>query len=83
MRRINVRTQRIKAGMSQSQLSGKLGVGISTLRAWENDRAQPMAGYLPDLAEILGCEIEDLFEPRGQERGGSPAHTEGQTSISM
>ncbi len=42
-----------------------------------------MAGYLPDLAEIFGCTIEELFEPWGSDRGVEPILTEGQTEISV
>lgn len=62
LRKVDVKRQRDRAEMSQSFVARQLGISMSTLRAWEHGRSQPMAGYLPDMAEIFGCSIEDLFE---------------------
>lgn len=53
------------AGMSQKQLSKRLGVKLSTLYAWENDLSEPRANRLSMLAGILNVSIIWLLTGEG------------------
>lgn len=69
MRKIDVRKHRRRVGLTQIGLARKLNVAQSTVAGWESGRSQPMAGYLPDMAEVFECRIDDLYEPAGSDRG--------------
>ncbi|MFD1510693.1 helix-turn-helix domain-containing protein [Lacimonas salitolerans] len=53
------------AGMTQKQLSKRLGVKHSTLDAWENDLSEPRANRLSMLAGILNVSIVWLLTGEG------------------
>lgn len=49
------------AGITQSELARRLGVGRATVSQWVCGGAYPSTVLLPALAEALGCSIDDLF----------------------
>lgn len=57
-----IRELRKKANLTQSQLSKYLGIDTSAVSLWETGKSMPTADKLPDLAKILGCTIDELFE---------------------
>lgn len=57
-----IRQLRFKAGLTQEQLGEKLGVGAQAVSKWENAVAMPDIALLPQLAEIFGVSIDDLFD---------------------
>lgn len=52
---------RRRAGYTVAQLAARLNVTKATIYFWEQGRYLPNAGLLPELAEVLGCSIDDLF----------------------
>ncbi len=52
-------------GLSESQLSRRLGIKVQTLRNWENDRAEPRANKLQMLAGMLNVSIIWLMSGEG------------------
>ena len=58
----NLRKLRKDAEISQDGLAKQMGVDRSTIAKWETGEASPRADKLPQIAEILGCTIDDLFE---------------------
>ena len=52
---------RRRAGYTVAQLAERLSVTRTTIYFWEHGRCLPNAGLLPELAELLGCSIDDLF----------------------
>jgi len=56
---------REKAGLSQHELSERLGVKLTTLRQWENDLAAPRANRLQMLAGMLGVSLTWLLTAHG------------------
>lgn len=52
---------RRRAGYTVAQLAERLSVTRATIYFWEQGRYLPNAGLLPELAETLGCSIDDLF----------------------
>lgn len=57
-----IKHNRELVGLTQNDLAVKLGVDRSTVAKWETGEAFPRADKLPQLAEILGCKIDDLFD---------------------
>ena len=49
--------------MSQAALADKIGVEQKAVSLWETGVTSPRADKLPQLANVLGCEINDLFKP--------------------
>lgn len=53
---------RKKFGITQQQLSERLEVDRSTIAKWESGESMPRADKLPELAKILNCSIDELFQ---------------------
>lgn len=58
----NIKQKREAKGLTQNEFALKLSVDRSTVAKWETGEAFPRADKLPQLAEILGCRIDDLFD---------------------
>ena len=63
-----IKQLRFKAGLTQEQLAGKLGIGAQAVSKWENAVAMPDITTLPLLAEIFGISIDDLFDLTSEQR---------------
>lgn len=50
------------AGLNQTQLATRMGVAQNCVSQWETEVALPRTRQLPDLARVLGCSINELFE---------------------
>lgn len=61
-----VASAREAAGMTQAVLSRRLGVRVATLRAWENDTAEPRANRLSMLAGLLNVSMMWLINGEGE-----------------
>lgn len=57
---------REQSGMTQAQLSKRLGVKPSTLRKWEQDLSEPRANRLSMMAGLLGVSIMWLLNGEGE-----------------
>lgn len=62
-----LKAMRRRAGYTVVQLAERLSVTRATIYFWEQGRYLPNAGLLPELAEILGCTIDDLFTDPNEE----------------
>jgi transcriptional regulator with XRE-family HTH domain len=49
-------------GMTQEELSHKLGVTPQAVSKWENEVSCPDIMLLPDLADIFDISIDELFK---------------------
>mmetsp|Transcript_23516 Transcript_23516/g.41499 ORF Transcript_23516/g.41499 Transcript_23516/m.41499 type:complete len:133 (-) Transcript_23516:3372-3770(-) len=57
---------REQAGMTQKQLAKRLGVRLSTLRAWEDDLSEPRANRLSIMAGLLNVSMMWLMNGEGE-----------------
>jgi len=57
----NIFKYRKKSGLSQDGLAQKLGVSFQAVSKWENAKAAPDVAFLPIMADIFGCYIDELF----------------------
>lgn len=54
------------AGMTQTELSRRLGVRVATLRAWEDDLSEPRANRLSIMAGLLNVSMMWLINGQGE-----------------
>lgn len=52
-------------GLSQSELADRVGVRLKTLRAWEEDLAEPRANRLQMLSDVLDVSVGWLLTAQG------------------
>lgn len=64
MKMIKIKELRLSVGLTQSELAEKLNVLQSTVAMWESGDNTPRTEKLPELAEILKCTIDDLFDTK-------------------
>ncbi|MEP2784466.1 MAG: helix-turn-helix domain-containing protein [Pseudoruegeria sp.] len=57
-------------GMSQSELSKRLGVKLKTIRVWEEDLEEPRANKLQMLSGILNVSMSWLLTGEGEGLSG-------------
>lgn len=60
---IHLKERCVHAGISQRELSRKLGISFNTINSWCRLSCSPPAIQLPAIAEALGCTIAELFLP--------------------
>ena len=58
---MNIREKRENKGLSQQKLAEALGVKQTTVSMWETGNNVPETRILPQLAQVLGCTIDELF----------------------
>lgn len=69
------------SGMTSAQLARRVGVQLSTIRAWECDRAQPRANRLSTLAGVLSVSLSWLLHGIGAAPSDDDAH--GAENVSL
>ncbi|NCQ24291.1 MAG: transcriptional regulator [Rhodobacteraceae bacterium CG17_big_fil_post_rev_8_21_14_2_50_63_15] len=57
---------RERAGMSQEEMARRLGVKLKTIKAWENDQAEPRANKLSMMAGLLSVSLLWLLSGEGE-----------------
>lgn len=57
----NIQKFRKRIGMTQEELAEKLGVTFQAVSKWENAKSTPDILFLPTMAELFNCSIDDLF----------------------
>ena len=51
-------------GITRVQLADAMGVSTMAVHKWVSGQAYPSADKLPQLARVLGCSIDELFDDR-------------------
>ena len=66
MNRINIshrlRSYRKQRGLTQEAFAELMGVSPQAVSKWEREECYPDITMLPQLAELLGCNVDDFFE---------------------
>lgn len=57
-----IEKMRRQRGITQAELARHLNVSQANISQWESGDAMPRADKLPELAKVLNCSIEDLYE---------------------
>ncbi len=63
-----IKALRYKSSITQEQLAQRLGVSAQAVSKWENAVAMPDISLLPDIAEVFGISIDDLFDLTSNQR---------------
>ena len=53
---------RQKNNLTQGEFGKLLGISAQAISKWEREVCYPDITILPDLAEALGCTVNDFFE---------------------
>lgn len=56
-----LRKRRMAAGLTQEQAAELLGVSQSTVCQWETGRTNPRINMFPTIAQLYGCQVEDIW----------------------
>ena len=56
-----IRDKRRELGMTQEQLAQKLGVTQGAVNKWETSECCPKSSRLKEVAEALGCTVDELL----------------------
>lgn len=57
-----IKSFRVEHELTQGDFGRLLGVSPQAVCKWERGVCYPDITFLPDLARILGCRIDDFFE---------------------
>ena len=57
---LNLKIMRIRRGLTQVELSERIGVSQNTISFYEIGKRYPSYKILCKLAEVLNCEIKDI-----------------------
>ena len=56
-----IREYRQQHGLTQEEFGRLLGVSAQAISKWERVACYPDITFLPDIAALLGCSIDDFF----------------------
>ena len=59
---LNLKVARVKKQYTQSDLSAKVGVSLTTVSSWEIGRGKPSMDNLIKLSNILEISIDELVK---------------------
>ncbi len=59
---VGLAPRRKRAGYTQQTLADALGIDRARLANWETGAIWPSASWLPKMADLLGCDIDALYE---------------------
>lgn len=62
-----IKAERLKLGISQSELAKQLKVSKQSICDWEKNRHIPKSKYLIQLSKIFNTTIDYLLEQEGEE----------------
>jgi transcriptional regulator with XRE-family HTH domain len=72
----NVRKLRLERNLTLTELGDALGISHQQLQKYETGFNRISAGMISNLADILGIQLNDLFEmPEDMKRGAAKADT--------
>lgn len=72
---IGLAPRRKRAGFTQETFADALGIERARLAMWEIGKAWPSASWLPKMADLLCCSIDELYEVPAED-GTSPSPAE-------
>lgn len=59
---VGLAPRRKRAGYTQYSFADALGCERGRIAMWETGQAWPSAAWLPKMADLLGCDIDALYE---------------------
>lgn len=59
--KVSFKELRDKKGVTQQEIAKQLNISRTTVAMWENGSSKPRADKLVQLAQILGCTVDELL----------------------
>ena len=59
---MNIKHKRMSKGLTQEELAKELGIKRNAVSMWETGKSNPTADRLLDIAQVLGCTIDELYD---------------------
>lgn len=59
--RVTIKAARVNKGLTQEAFAKAVGVGVRTVQNWEVGTSSPRADKMPEICEVLGCQINDII----------------------
>ena len=56
-----IKTFRSEKRLTQEQFAAELGLSAQAISKWEREECYPDITFLPILADMLGCTVNDFF----------------------
>ena len=56
-----IKRYRKENALTQAEFASIFGVSAQAVSKWEKETCYPDILFLPDLADVLGCGIDELF----------------------
>ncbi|MBO5305466.1 MAG: helix-turn-helix transcriptional regulator [Clostridia bacterium] len=57
-----IKEYRRKNGLTQEEFGRLLGVSAQAISKWEREECYPDITFLPEIASLLTCNVDDFFE---------------------
>ncbi len=57
----NIKSERVRIGLSQDVLAEKIGVHVNSVRKWENGETQPGSLSLIAMSKLFSCSPDYLL----------------------
>jgi transcriptional regulator with XRE-family HTH domain len=57
-----IKERRKVAGLTQQQVADSLGISDAAVVQWEKGKTLPKTEFLPKLAKLFGCTIDELLK---------------------
>lgn len=57
----NIKSERVRLGMTQEQVAKSVGVHINAVRIWESEESKPNSFNLIALSKLFGCSPDYLL----------------------
>ena len=57
----NIRSERVRSGMTAEEVAKEVGVSVNTIRSWERGETEPSVTKAVKLASLYGCTIDYLY----------------------
>lgn len=57
----NIKSERVRIGMTQEQLADEIGVHVNSIRMWENGTSLPSAMNLINMSHLFKCSPDYLL----------------------
>ena len=65
---MKIRQMRFAASMTQEQLANRLGLSAQAISKWENNVSMPDISLLPEIAEVFGITLDELFDLKADQK---------------
>lgn len=59
--RVTIKAARVNKDLTQTEFAKAVGVSVKTVMNWENGVSSPRADKMPEICEVLGCQINDII----------------------